>query len=564
MSARYFGRRGSPEYHSVVRFGSGLVIGSMFFQACVPERQIPTPTSEIFPTRPIPTEVFIPTPDLSNELVGLVRTPQEIQEAVGRFVGDGGPVYARVESVGEKEDVFETLKASLNRNGLGIFHEGRIVSQIAILGDGTLVCFPVMPKQLWNPYVERHQDNWIRDEQFVISYGNGVSGAVRYQAISAISLEKSVDSLTCVNAFVNRENNIYGAEPTTLFTVLMDQNTGEIFGEVPTVYGADDRVEVQVDSSTGNLKVVVNGMPVWFTGERMVELAEQATSRVRRDFEIKGGIISAEGLLSECKQVLEIEPSLIGMARVEGAMVNLNFPNIRNKITFGLHPSVMDRPAGSEFYSVKRMFLNNEYWDAMAGKGSAERQILTDIMYLHYRAWQYDQNWVFHQERKNISFLDYLRMLDREEIDGGHDLSVRVDKGDLLPYDDPVRIYPSDPMVVVFADYGYRGEPYIGGSAFSKNFAFDPIAQTFILVSEVRKRIVAGHTEHDRSLFREMIVGLAEMSQPSGYQWDISSPPPHDIVRKLQQVIDETYEVIFGTGASYYAEPPLAATVTAD
>jgi hypothetical protein len=136
-----------------------------------------------------------------------------------------------------------------------------------------------MPGHLWNPYLPYpYKDDKMFEEQFVISYGDEQASNVRYKAISAVSLEQTAEEVICVSAIVNRRNNPYGAKPTTLFNVLMNRDTGFIYGEFPAVYGVSDDVKVRVDSASGNLQVVVNGEVRWYTGEGMAQLVERPTA----------------------------------------------------------------------------------------------------------------------------------------------------------------------------------------------------------------------------------------------------------------------------------------------
>jgi hypothetical protein len=273
MTYRYGGR--SPEYHPIAKVGSGMVILGLLVSSCVRETQATAPPPEAYPTLTPTQEIFTPTPDFGQIVEGIAPSRNEILVAYGEAVGAGGPVTSLA-----FEKVYNSsfLQRELNNRGLAPYLDSENgISQIGYLQNGPRLCFPNMPPQLYNPNVASGRDDRLFDSQFVISYGDGLTGDVRYQAISAVSLERAADEVICVSAVVNRADNPYRAAPGTLFNVLMNKDTGYVYGEFPAVYGASDRVEVRADPETGNLHVVVNGSLRWYTGEGMLELKKRVT-----------------------------------------------------------------------------------------------------------------------------------------------------------------------------------------------------------------------------------------------------------------------------------------------
>lgn len=272
MTYRYAGR--SSEYHPIARIGCGLIVLGIL-TSCTEGVQATLPPPDAFPTQTPASEIFTPTPEIGQVVEGEAPSRDKILVAYGEAVGAGGPVtYLEIEKVYHSP----FLQRRLNERGLAPYLDSENgISQTGFLPDGPRLCFPNMPPQLYNPYVPTGRDDRLFERQFVISYGDGLTDDVRYRAISAVSLEQTAEDVICVSAVVNRRDNQYGAAQGTLFNVLMNRDTGFIYGEFPAVYGVDDRVEVRADSVTGNLQVVVNGSVRWYTGEGMSELAQQLT-----------------------------------------------------------------------------------------------------------------------------------------------------------------------------------------------------------------------------------------------------------------------------------------------
>jgi hypothetical protein len=219
------------------------------------------------------------------------------------------------------------------------------------------------------------------------------------------------------------------------------------------------------------------------------------------------------------EQTIEIEATLVGQARVEGEIVDLNFPNISTNFVVGLHHSVMEDDPESPFLPVAEIKLNTEYWDNLYGEGAAERQLFTDIAYVYYRAWQHDRDDQFYAEREGIPFLEYLRMVNDGEIDGGHDQMLRLSNEYLHAYPDPIRVYPEDTMVIAVAEYGFSDEPYIGGTVHSRDFVFDPSVAGFVVNLRVpaRREWLSGELGH--VFYHTLFAALQKMSFVSKFQW---------------------------------------------
>ena len=264
MGAKFIGSRGSSELSPIVRLGSGLTITALL-AACTGEVEPTIPTPEATATQPRVAE-FTPTP-IGDVVSGISPEQTDILAAYGAAVGAGGPT-----SLNRVERLRNTsfLQGVLNQNGLAPILDGEgNIATIGIQANGERVCFPNMPEKLYNPNVPfPHEDAWLRDENFVRSYGDGATEQVRYQAIGAISIGQTRENVICVNAFINRDANTFDARLGTLFNVLLDQETGQIYGSLPAVYGADERV--QFNPSSG--RVTVGNENVWYIGDNITLL----------------------------------------------------------------------------------------------------------------------------------------------------------------------------------------------------------------------------------------------------------------------------------------------------
>ncbi|OGY18131.1 MAG: hypothetical protein A2900_05480 [Candidatus Chisholmbacteria bacterium RIFCSPLOWO2_01_FULL_50_28] len=270
MSPRYGGRELSPEY----RAAGGLVVLGLALSACTTEAQA-TITPEQFPTQPRSTEVLpSPTPEFS---VGRTQSQEDIRVGLGRAVGAGGPEsFQRFEQIHNNS----LLQDALNRVGLnpwiGELLNGRsILTQVGTHSDGRRTCFPTMPELIYNPDVparpgqESGQDDWLSTNNFVVSYGDGVTRSERLKAISAVTLRNTTEDVICVNTYVSRDRpNPYGKKPGTLLNVLINRQTGRIYGTLRAAYAQTDQVEF--DARTGS--VFVNGVETWYEGEGMADL----------------------------------------------------------------------------------------------------------------------------------------------------------------------------------------------------------------------------------------------------------------------------------------------------
>ena len=267
------GRR-SPEYPRSVKLGSGLAILNLALSSCVYEARGATIDPTQTPTTPRVTETFSPTATLEGILRPSVDTNRII--AFGRAVGAGGqnPIEPTFAGSSLKEILFDSglrpVLDSARTNSRGEL----LVTQTAMLLDGSRMCFPNSPVELFNPDVASGQDDLIRSSNFIRYYGDGSTQDVWFQTIEAISLEKLPGNIVCVNTIAQADrNNIFGVRPGTVMMVLMDRDTAEIYGVFRSVFAATDTVSL--DQATGRL--TVNGQSVWFEGLGMLQLTPTPT-----------------------------------------------------------------------------------------------------------------------------------------------------------------------------------------------------------------------------------------------------------------------------------------------
>jgi len=73
------------------------------------------------------------------------------------------------------------------------------------------------------------------------------------------------------------------------------------------------------------------------------------------------GSVSSKEILAECPVKLELSEVLVGKARVEGQVIEFNYPHVKLDITFGLHPSIMNRGRETGFLPYQEMMINPEF-----------------------------------------------------------------------------------------------------------------------------------------------------------------------------------------------------------
>jgi len=265
MTHRTIERGKHPEYNRIQKVSLGLVVSSFFLASCTSELDVTISPTQVFPTQPIPTEV-IPTATLYAPVIdGVSPEEEQIRAAFGGPVGAGGPItrFERVLNSG-------FIQRRLNSEGLAPVVNGNdVLTQIGYQPDGERVCVPNMPSILFNPNVESGQDDWISANNLVVSYGDINSGQVRFKGLGAITLRETVENTICVNAVINDESNSFNERPGKVLNVLLDRDTGEIYGTLPAIYAENDNVEFDPETS----EVRVNNEAVWFVGDNIQELS---------------------------------------------------------------------------------------------------------------------------------------------------------------------------------------------------------------------------------------------------------------------------------------------------
>lgn len=233
------------------------------------------------------------------------------------------------------------------------------------------------------------------------------------------------------------------------------------------------------------------------------------------------GINSVE-FVNSLENVVEIElnQGIVGKAIVEGEVVELNYPNIQTpNVKLGLYKfneNIINPDAGQVedleltpegevnlYYNFNDVAIYEEHnaniqagnepppnapqglidIDAKYGIGPddwgeidsweevSKRQVIVDVLYTHYRAWQHDQNDLFISERSGVSFLQYLERLDSEDgFDGGHLLIVRSTADRLYADEEPVYVTPeSTDIISAKGEWEFDNEPGIGGIVGDRN-----------------------------------------------------------------------------------------------
>lgn len=185
------------------------------------------------------------------------------------------------------------------------------------------------------------------------------------------------------------------------------------------------------------------------------------------------GSVSSKEILADCPVKIEVETALDGKVAVEGHDVELHYPNIKTKMTFAIDNSVLGKPQSG--IPLTTLELNAKYWESRYGPEGNSRQILSDVLYSHYSAWQHDQDNKFLDDRKSVSFQDYLKLIS-DGGDGSHILLTNTSKDTVLP-NEQVKINPLYDIVVLFTNKGNYVESWGG-------FSYDPSRK--ILIARIR------------------------------------------------------------------------------
>lgn len=132
--------------------------------------------------------------------------------------------------------------------------------------------------------------------------------------------------------------------------------------------------------------------------------------------------ISAQELMADKLNPLVIETSLEGTVSLAGKDVELNYPELKAKITFAFDKSIMERSLEETgFLPYRHAALNPEYMEKIGtDEEGAEREIATHILFMNYLAWQRDDDGQFFNQRKNTLFTEWLDRLDKGEDVGYH------------------------------------------------------------------------------------------------------------------------------------------------
>jgi hypothetical protein len=266
MGYRLVERGKYPEHNKIQKVGLGLTIAGFALTSCTAELDAAISPTQVFPTEPIPTEVMPTATRYAPVIDGLSPEEAQIRAAFGGPVGAGGPII-RFERISNSS----FIQRRLNSEGLApVVNGNNVLTQIGYQPDGKRVCVPNVPSILFNPNVESGQDDWISANNLVVSYGDINSGQVRFKGLGAITLRETVENVVCVNAVINDQSNSFNERLGKVLNVLLDRDTGEIYGTLPAIYAENDNVEFDPETS----EVRVNNEVVWFVGVNIQELSD--------------------------------------------------------------------------------------------------------------------------------------------------------------------------------------------------------------------------------------------------------------------------------------------------
>jgi len=285
MNYKIAGGGKGPEYSRHYKIGSSLVIAGFLFSSCRPLDATASSDPTLTSTQTRTTE-FAPTPTINfpPRIEGISPNEEEIRRLGGRFIGVGGSSdLVTIDRVHMRDlDVLhlEFLENSLSPVTGDLESNGYVLTTYGVYADGARVCFPALPERLYTP--ERPPEigfPWLFANNLISNYGDQQSEIVRFKGIGAITLNGLPEDIVCVTAFVNKDNAVrnpatgeYLRAGTTL-NVPVNIRTNEIYEGIPAIYAAEDNVEID----QGNFRVLVNGAPAWYMGDRMADLLTTPT-----------------------------------------------------------------------------------------------------------------------------------------------------------------------------------------------------------------------------------------------------------------------------------------------
>lgn len=237
---------------------------------------------------------------------------------------------------------------------------------------------------------------------------------------------------------------------------------------------------------------------------------------------VSPGSISAEKLLAECSQKLEVSGSLTGSVLIGGHYVLLDYPRLTSDIILCLHPSLVNQDRPWPYVAFDGMYINSRFlgWTEV----NPTTQLMAEYWYYgHYAGWLHDQDNRYWNERKDISFTDYLGLV-AEGGDGSHSLWVNTESGPIYPKDQ-VSI---DPMTTRFMPV-FGSTTYGFGAGFSRYPEYDTSTDTLVWPMVVT---YGGHDPEEAKAWPYLIytASLEHMGMPGDVQrygyGDVNSSNP--------------------------------------
>lgn len=248
-------------------------------------------------------------------------------------------------------------------------------------------------------------------------------------------------------------------------------------------------------------------------------------------------VISSQEYLANCPVKLEIDVPLQGKALVGGEVISLDYPNLHSKISIGLDESLINRgkDPNSETAKLKWLPYNNlVFGDTFQEETGIDPkvQIETDVWYIIYKAWQHDNNNADLQERKNISFTDFLQMANN-----GEDISIShwviTEKNKIYP-DEEDKIDPTKiNLVMIFTDYTKEN-----------GFLYDKSSNSLIAINYLSSE---PGTDPDSYAARSngyptFVISFSALAFPTDLQKAVGTGSQDQI--RVRASLDETYSFI--------------------
>ncbi len=171
-----------------------------------------------------------------------------------------------------------------------------------------------------------------------------------------------------------------------------------------------------------SLKTVAGNL---FTVQKQKDNTEMVNSRfsTRSNEWVKDEFVKE---LANCPVIVDVESNLKGPALIKGEKVDLDFPEISMNVTFAIDKETTERGREARFLPINGFELNKDFYN---GEIDPVRQIVTDHMFVMYKAWQFAENKKYYGEREGISFNDYLQKVSNGE-DVGFSVWAREERDD--------------------------------------------------------------------------------------------------------------------------------------